>query len=54
MCYPKTVVAVSVNVSRFRFANWQALVNAINLDCWVKEMLGKGSLSRIYTGKTTA
>ena len=54
MCYPKTVVAVSVNVSRFPFANWQALVSAINLVCWAKEMLGKRLLPRIYTGKTTA
>ena len=53
-CYPKSIAYISVNVSRFPFANWQALVNAINLVCWAKEMLGKGLLPRIYTGKTTA
>ena len=53
-CATPKLVAVSVNVSRFPFANWQALVNAINLVCWAKEMLGKGLLPRIYTGKTTA
>ena len=41
MCYPKTVVAVSVNVSRFPFANWQALVSAINLVCCNEYLLNE-------------